>query len=69
MPFQSWPSVAYIWKTEEKGSDVNIATYLLLDAFKKVNEAGGALLIIAIPPSRFHGQRSSSGNQLDYSPQ
>jgi hypothetical protein len=34
MPFLPWPDVAYVWKTEEKGSDVNIATYLLLDAFK-----------------------------------
>lgn len=24
-----------VWKTEEKGSDVNLATYLLLDAFNK----------------------------------
>jgi len=34
MPHLPWPDVAYIWKTEEKGSDVNIATYLLLDAFQ-----------------------------------
>lgn len=24
-----------VWKTEEKGSDVNLASYLLLDAFRK----------------------------------
>ncbi len=35
MPFLPWPDVAYVWKTEEKGSDVNIATYLLLDSFQK----------------------------------
>ena len=43
MPFQPWPSVAYIWKTEEKGSDVNIATYLLLDAFQKSYEVAAVL--------------------------
>jgi len=35
MPFLKWPDVAYVWKTEEKGSDVNIATYLLLDGFQR----------------------------------
>ena len=43
MPFQPWPSVAYIWKTEEKCSDVNIATYLLLDAFQKSYEVAAVL--------------------------
>ena len=33
------PNTAEVWKTEEKGSDVNIATYLLLDAFDKDCEA------------------------------
>jgi len=27
------PSTIEVWKTEEKGSDVNLATFLLLDAF------------------------------------
>lgn len=29
------PKKVWVWKTEEKGSDVNLATYLLLDAFRK----------------------------------
>jgi hypothetical protein len=34
LPFLRWPDVAYVWKTEEKGSDVALASYLLLDAFQ-----------------------------------
>jgi hypothetical protein len=33
-PFQPWPAVVRIWRTEEKGSDVNLATQLLIDSFK-----------------------------------
>jgi hypothetical protein len=33
-PLVPWPDVAYVWKTEEKGSDVNLASHLLLDAFQ-----------------------------------
>ena len=29
------PRTALVFKTEEKGSDVNIATYMLTDAFRK----------------------------------
>lgn len=29
-----YPRVVKIWKTEEKGSDVNLASHLLLDAFR-----------------------------------
>jgi uncharacterized LabA/DUF88 family protein len=29
------PRTAEVWKTEEKGSDVNLASYLLLDAFRR----------------------------------
>jgi len=43
MPFRPWPDVAYVWKTEEKGSDVNLATYLLLDAFEGKYEVGAVL--------------------------
>jgi hypothetical protein len=43
LPFLKWPDVAYIWKTEEKGSDVNIATYLLLDVFQKNCEVAAVL--------------------------
>jgi hypothetical protein len=41
--FRPWPDVAYVWKTEEKGSDVNIATYLLLDAFQHSYEVATVL--------------------------
>ncbi len=34
-PPANGPRTVKVWKTEEKGSDVNIATYLLLDAFQK----------------------------------
>jgi hypothetical protein len=43
MPLLPWPDVAYVWKTEEKGSDVNIATYLLLDGFQKSYEVAAVL--------------------------
>jgi hypothetical protein len=43
MPFLPWPDVAYVWKTEEKGSDVNLATYLLLDAFENRFEVAAVL--------------------------
>jgi hypothetical protein len=43
MPFLPWPDVAYVWKTEEKGSDVNIATYLLLDAFQNKYQVAAVL--------------------------
>lgn len=32
-PFLPWPNVARVYKTEEKGSDVNLAVHLLNDAF------------------------------------
>lgn len=34
-PARRGPRTVEVMKTEEKGSDVNIATYLLLDAFKR----------------------------------
>lgn len=34
-PPRRGPKTVEVWKTEEKGSDVNLATYLLLDAFQK----------------------------------
>jgi hypothetical protein len=43
IPFRPWPDVAYVWKTEEKGSDVNIATYLLLDGFQDLYKAAVVL--------------------------
>jgi hypothetical protein len=43
MPFLPWPDVACVWKTEEKGSDVNLATYLLLDAFQEKYEVAAVL--------------------------
>ena len=38
-PPSSGPSTVEVWKTEEKGSDVNLATWLLLDAFDQDCEA------------------------------
>ncbi len=32
IPPAGGPITVEVWKTEEKGSDVNLATYLLLDA-------------------------------------
>jgi hypothetical protein len=32
------PHMALVWDTKEKGSDVNLATYLLLDAFEEAYE-------------------------------
>jgi hypothetical protein len=47
--FRPWPDVAYVWKTEEKGSDVNIATYLLLDAFQHSYEVAAGALADELP--------------------
>jgi len=38
-PTPGRPATVEVIKTEEKGSDVNLATYLLLDAFKQDCEA------------------------------
>lgn len=43
LPFLPWPDVVYVWKTEEKGSDVNLATYLLLDAFQNKYDVAAVL--------------------------
>ena len=37
------PQLVKVWKTEEKGSDVNLASYLLLDAFR--NESDIAVVV------------------------
>lgn len=42
-PPASGPSTAYVVKTEEKGSDVNLATYLLVDAYEHDFEAAVVL--------------------------
>jgi hypothetical protein len=34
LPAGAAPNVAYVWKTEEKGSDVNLGVHLVRDAFK-----------------------------------
>jgi hypothetical protein len=38
-----WPDVAKVIKTEEKGSDVNLASHLLFDAFKGDHEVAAVL--------------------------
>lgn len=37
------PAVAYVWKTEEKGSDVNLGVHLVRDAFKGLFEEAAVL--------------------------
>ena len=37
-PLPEGPKFAEVFRTDEKGSDVNLATYLLLDAFKREAE-------------------------------
>jgi hypothetical protein len=37
------PQVAYVWKTEEKGSDVNLGVHLVRDAFRGVFEHAAVL--------------------------
>ena len=37
------PVVAYVWKTEEKGSDVNLGAHLVRDAFQKKFETAAVL--------------------------
>lgn len=40
---QPWPKVVKVHKTEEKGSDVNLASYLLLDAFRNYFDVAAVL--------------------------
>lgn len=37
------PEVAYVWKTEEKGSDVNLGVHLVRDAFTKAFDEAAVL--------------------------
>ena len=37
------PDVAYVWKTEEKGSDVNLGVHLVRDAFKGAFDGAAVL--------------------------
>jgi uncharacterized LabA/DUF88 family protein len=40
---QPWPAVVRVHKTEEKGSDVNLASHLLLDAFQNNYDVAAVL--------------------------
>lgn len=40
---QPYPTVVRVWKTEEKGSDVNLASHLLRDAFNNQFDVAGVL--------------------------
>lgn len=40
---QPWPDVVKVHKTEEKGSDVNLACHLLLDAFRQNFDAAAVI--------------------------
>lgn len=42
-PPHPWEKTVEVWKTEEKGSDVNLATALLLDSFDRTFEKGVVL--------------------------
>jgi hypothetical protein len=43
LPANPKPEVAYVWKTEEKGSDVNLGVHLVRDAFKGRFDLAGVL--------------------------
>lgn len=43
LPPGAAPEVAYVWKTEEKGSDVNLGVHLVRDAFKGAFELAAVL--------------------------
>jgi hypothetical protein len=43
LPAGAAPKVAYVWKTEEKGSDVNLGVHLVRDGFKGVFDVGVVL--------------------------
>lgn len=43
LPDGDAPEVANIWKTEEKGSDVNLGVHLVRDAFQSVFEVAAVL--------------------------
>ena len=46
------PRTALVWKTEEKGSDVNLATYLLADGFEARYEQAVVVSMTAISSSQ-----------------
>jgi len=43
IPANPRPEVAYVWKTEEKGSDVNLGAHLVRDAFRGRFDLGAVL--------------------------
>lgn len=43
LPGSDPPHVAYVWKTEEKGSDVNLGVHLVRDAFRGAFELAAVL--------------------------
>jgi len=43
LPAGATPQVAYVWKTEEKGSDVNLGVHLVRDAFRGAFELAAVL--------------------------
>ena len=43
LPPGSVPEVAYVWKTEEKGSDVNLGVHLVRDAFRQAFDIAAVL--------------------------
>lgn len=49
LPPGSVPEVAYVWKTEEKGSDVNLGVHLVRDAFRQVFDIAAMLCQLPDP--------------------
>lgn len=43
LPIGSNPAVAFVWKTEEKGSDVNLGVHLVRDAFRHAFDVAAVL--------------------------
>ena len=59
-PPPTGPKTVQVMKSEEKGSDVNIATYLLVDAFDDEYEA--AVVISNPEASRRSSDKADRGN-------
>lgn len=58
LPLGATPDVAYVWKTEEKGSDVNLGVHLVRDAFKGYFDVAAVLTndTDLVEPLRIVGQ-------------
>ena len=55
------PQVAYVWKTEEKGSDVNLGVHLVRDAFRHAFDNAAVLTNAPILSRRCGSSRANQG--------